>query len=708
MSTETIASVILRMKDEASAVAGEAAEEVKKLKEEVEDAQEALDDLANPLEDGGHALDDLGDRSQNAGKHLDNLGDGAGRTGQAATKLAGALGMVNPELGGVAMSVADLADVLEVAESAAAALGIGMGSVLTVLLPVAIALAAGAVAWKHYSDQLEEAEEKMNRAAEAAQRMQDATSGIADTEALARLRAQVALGEENQDVLDAVLAQQQAEAQMAGARQELEARLLETSQKRVGVQQELDKLERESQGMEKSVAELARASELNGQLQQLTGTFNQQKEAVEGLDARTANLAASYLDATAGARQLKEAEEAEAEAVKQAEADKAAARAAGKALADANPGEDPQEVAAKAKAAAAAAAQVVKDAMQEAEALFQPQSNPAAAMLRDFYSSLEALVPPETLSATDQLAGLEADLATAMSRGLLSAQAAEEASARLAAARGELAKETAAANVAEAQRAVATAAGGPSAVLNVVASSGPWGAMIATLIDLIANFDDTLASFQQFHVDFWETFSQFPQILADHLEETLSSSMEAMLTAPADFIQSLADSFPQMMESFASFLPEMLSTLLEQLLVAMPTAASEFLSAILDTDTWKQAAETFVQSMKDSFVDFGGSGDGDPLGTAGNILTGGLVGSFDSGSDGVARSGLALVHQNERIVTANGGASGRTAQMMRDRADGGGGDHLHISGFALGTPDQLVRALNRDFGSNGRRLKWRS
>ena len=63
------------------------------------------------------AMDSARESADRAGGAVGDMGDKFGKVGQNTTKLAGALGMVNPELGAMAQSVADLADVGEVGAS---------------------------------------------------------------------------------------------------------------------------------------------------------------------------------------------------------------------------------------------------------------------------------------------------------------------------------------------------------------------------------------------------------------------------------------------------------------------------------------------------------------------------------------------------------------------------------------------------------------
>lgn len=97
--------------------------------------------------------------------------EGFGRAGSSAAKLAGAAGMLSPELGSVALGLADIADVGEVVGSLLGGMEITAGGLATGLGALALALAPLALLWSDYAD----AQEQATAAAEAWNKAQDAS-----------------------------------------------------------------------------------------------------------------------------------------------------------------------------------------------------------------------------------------------------------------------------------------------------------------------------------------------------------------------------------------------------------------------------------------------------------------------------------------------------------------------------------------------------
>jgi len=114
------------------------------------------------------AGDDARDALDTASASASKFGDKAGALGSNAGKLAGVLDLIVPGAGGAARAVADMADAGEVAAASATGLGVSLSSVLAVLAPVGIAVAALGGAWHYFSSELEAAEAANKRASDRA------------------------------------------------------------------------------------------------------------------------------------------------------------------------------------------------------------------------------------------------------------------------------------------------------------------------------------------------------------------------------------------------------------------------------------------------------------------------------------------------------------------------------------------------------------
>jgi hypothetical protein len=121
------------------------------------------------------ALDGMGSSAANTATKLKLVEDGAGRTESITRALGGALGMLSPELQGVAAVGAEAAGGVE-------AILKGGTRLAPILGTLTLAVGAGALAWKHYSDELKEAEEWQRKQAEAAADAQRVHEALADAE----------------------------------------------------------------------------------------------------------------------------------------------------------------------------------------------------------------------------------------------------------------------------------------------------------------------------------------------------------------------------------------------------------------------------------------------------------------------------------------------------------------------------------------------
>lgn len=381
------------------------------------------------------------------------------------------------------------------------------------------------------------------------------------------------------------------------------------------------------------------------------------------------------------------------------------------------------------------AAEALKTAMEEV----RMEADQGAAFLQSFQDQLAQLVPQQTLSELDTLIGLEADLVIAFSRGIISVEAYNTALQKLKETREQLStgEKT---PVEGATTVVATANAGSSAVMGAVSQAGPWGALIAMLVELVQNFADVGDIFNDFTISFNRSLAELPATLGENLQYWLESGTQSAIDLLPNFVSNLAEGLPEILEGIVHSIPTMAASFIDALLIELPRAAVVFALTLADPNTWIDVIAAFVQGLVEgiqeivsSFFDVFGKGEDkksvkesvkgwaeDTWDNAKGVFTGAkesletifgggttFVGSFDTGTDYVNRTGMALVHQGERIIPASGASSGRSAQVM----GGGGETHLHIESLwppSPGQVEQMVRELGRHLGTQNRRLSWPS
>lgn len=339
------------------------------------------------------------------------------------------------------------------------------------------------------------------------------------------------------------------------------------------------------------------------------------------------------------------------------------------------------------------------------------------------------------------LAGIEADRGKALT-------AASETPTAAPAAAGESNGQAVAAGI----------SGGPQAGINALAAAGPVGAIIAALANMVVGLEDTIKGFSDFHMQFSETIGKLPEIIFSHLEETLASSTQAAIEMIPNFVNSLAESLPGLLESIVEGLPEVFGTLIQSLMVELPEAVFKLVDALVQSlpkfvlgligaiinaipqivGAWidqmitgtVRIVDAIVKMFTQIFQDILGTGEGEGKtfnqgGIFDQIFTGkkeaangtegpGLfqkggwfdnagkdvakwVGSFDTGSDMITKTGFAMVHQGERIVNSTGTSSGVTGSMAS--SSGGGGIHVYMPpGLIIGTAEETAREVGRSAG----------
>jgi hypothetical protein len=155
---------------------------------ETGEAKESLQGLQNELKQTDAVAAKTGGSMRDLSHDVKRLEEGTGKADQVVNGLAGALGLVSPEAAEAARSIGDMTGGLE------AVLRTGP-SMIAILGPVAVAVAAMGLAWKMAADDLKEAEERMDAAAKKAETWGAAFERMKDSADRRRLEAAAALGD---------------------------------------------------------------------------------------------------------------------------------------------------------------------------------------------------------------------------------------------------------------------------------------------------------------------------------------------------------------------------------------------------------------------------------------------------------------------------------------------------------------------------------
>lgn len=738
MPNETVATVIVRMKDEASAPAKQVANSVR----------------------------EVGNASSDASKKAKDFGDSAGKVGESAGKMAGALSLVSPAAGEVSRTLADLADVGEVlaqgVESKLFPTFSKWASSLSGLVPVlggalsgamVAAAAAAAPLAGHMAVLWREEEEAAARAQFLADHLHDLDSAMRALED-AQLAALAATGKLTEAQAEQAAIQDKATRAVADfeAAQEKERQAANESyyaaekrlrqlemlpdflstainyyggytsaqQEALGTLRNLDQIEGEHQTVVAETAEAERkaaeATRKKAEADKAAAEATKRKAEAEREAAERARLVQSASDIAA--RAYDEEGQAAYEYQKQVEALKDEAARLKVPLTELQPALDQLQHEFEETVQAAKLAEALKDAAQWAEAEFAPAVDEAAGFLGEFQTALAEFIPDEALADVDKLAGLQADLALAFARGAIDLDTYNAQMERLASATQAVADAEADRAVASAASTVSDVASGPSAVMSAVSSAGPWGALIAAIVELVGNLADVGDMFNEFTINVNNSIAALPETLAENLDTWLTTGTQSAIDMVPDLVKSLAENLDDIIGTLIGDALSMTGELVSALFSELPGALFDLLGSLFSSDFWSTVGGTIAEGFMDligtlggMFTDDSGEATGESvLRGLDSVFLGGLVsqvgewtGAFDTGTDYVHKTGLALVHQGERIIPTSGASSGRSAAIMG--GGGGGGVNVYLPpGLMFGSPDQLAREMARHFGSANRGL----
>jgi hypothetical protein len=162
--------------------------------------------LQNATTKAKQALNDLGDNASKNGAKLDGALGGAASTAQKAAMAMGPLGgilsRISPAAGAVASTVAGAASALTGLTSAGTAAGLSMATMITILGPVTVAVAALGGAYYLLSKDLEAVDAKNKAVADSTEKMAAMYKKVTDERRSLEDRAAIATGKHTKQEIE--------------------------------------------------------------------------------------------------------------------------------------------------------------------------------------------------------------------------------------------------------------------------------------------------------------------------------------------------------------------------------------------------------------------------------------------------------------------------------------------------------------------------
>lgn len=582
-----IAEFILRVRDQASA---------------------ALGDVSDAANDAASSLDRAGDEATDASGKFSRAGEAFGSVGGAAGKLAGGLDLLVPGLGGVASTVADMADVGEVGAAALEGLGATVGLLAGVVGVAAASFAVLATAYAVVGNATSDQTSLTFEAAAAYVEADAAATQLAGTvDALAAAQqasaAAFAAATEQIELLTGATTSYEVAAARAGAavrdaargeldvlRERLRIQMDGLRQAEIVARSEDATAEQRAQAIRQQSEYQAQVGATRLAIQNLKRTTDEQAGTLEGLILKEALDAEEKRKQAEAARAGAEAERARAGALKEAEA-------ATKAAADAE---------------AKRRAQVLADLESQGEQIYGARGNPQIQFLTEFYSKLG-----QARSQTE-LQGLLADLAVAMTRYGLSVEQVTAAQEALNAAMGKTPgsksadkSATVAEGVSTAQTAISAAGSlagltrlDPSGIsaavlagLQTAADLGQGGGVLGEVTTLLTDAAEGLPALGDELVSF--TDSLLSEIIPS-LIEGAAGAVTGVIDSLPDLVAGLLDSVPALLESAIGSLDDLLIGLFRLTFTMVPEMLFAAVNVLLDPQFWIDVATAFLRGLLDA------------------------------------------------------------------------------------------------------------
>ena len=582
-----IAEFILRVRDQASG---------------------PLNDVSDAADDAASSLDRAGDEATDTSSKFSRAGEAFGSVGGAAGKLAGGLDLLVPGLGGVASTVADMADVGEVGAAALEGLGTTVGLLAGVVGVAAASFAVLATAYAVVGNATSDQTSLTFEAAAAYVEADAAATQLAGTvDALAAAQeasaAAFAAARDQIELLTGATTSYEQAAARAGAsvrdaargeldvlRERLRLQLDGLRQAEIVARSDDATAEQRAQALRQQKEYEAQVGATRLAIQNLKRTTDEQAGTLEGLILKEALDAEEKRKQAEAARAGAEAERARSSALKEAEA-------ATKAAADAE---------------AKRRAQVLADLESQGEQIYGARGNPQIQFLTEFYSKLG-----QARSQTE-LQGLLADLAVAMTRYGLSVEQVTAAQEALNAAMGKTPgsksadkSATVAEGVSTAQTAISAAGGiagltrldptGISAAvvagLQTAADLGQGGGVLGEVTTLLTDAAAGLPALGDELVSF--TDSLLSEIIPSLIDGAAGAVMGVIGSLP-DLVAGLLDSVPALLEAAIGSLDDLLIGLFRMTFTMVPELLFAAFEVLLDPQFWIDVATAFLRGLLDA------------------------------------------------------------------------------------------------------------
>lgn len=215
--------------------------------------------------------------------------------------------------------------------------------------------------------------------------------------------------------------------------------------------------------------------------------------------------------------------------------------------------------------------------------------------------------------------------------------------------------------------------GGPQAGVDALGEAGPWGELLASLIEMVTNLADTLGGFQDYHNQLMTAIGSLPQTLADNMGSIFSDSFATIIP---DFVDSFTEAFPEIIGGIIGGIAGVTANLLISLMVELPIALIEGILSVFTLDFWTRIGESIAEAFAGIFKgsDTLDAAAADARSSSGMSKSGAdsrdaahaKRGSYDTGTSYVPETGLYQLHKGEEVINPTGMGTSRQ-EAMRGR-----------------------------------------